>query len=83
MHIRSILSDASMEIFDRGKAGSDAEGTRSPHTVGAPVGQQQVGEQALLDCGLPTQVLLVQGQKEAVELHQDLVQHWRGRHATR
>ncbi|KAJ3608510.1 hypothetical protein NHX12_025557 [Muraenolepis orangiensis] len=47
----------------------------SQPTVGAPVGQQEVCEQALLDRGVPTQVLLVQNHQESVELCQDLVQH--------
>lgn len=49
------------------------------HTVGGSVGLEEVGEQALLDGGIPTQGLLVQDEQEAVELHEELVQHWRHR----
>lgn len=43
-------------------------------TVGGSVGLEEIGEQALLDGGVPTQVFLVQNEQEAVELHQELVQ---------
>lgn len=36
---------------------------------------EEVGEQAFLDRGIPAQGLLVQDEQEAVELHQELVQH--------
>lgn len=49
------------------------------HTVGGSVGLEQIREQALLDGGIPTQGLLVQDEQEAVELHQELVQHWKRR----
>lgn len=38
---------------------------------------EQVRQQAFLDGGIPTQGLAVQGEQEAVELHQKLVQHWK------
>lgn len=40
---------------------------------------EEIGDQALLDGGVPTQSLLVQDEQEAVELHQELVQHWKHR----
>lgn len=49
------------------------------HTIGGSVGLEEVGEQALLDGGVPTQGLLVQDEQEAVELHEELVQHWKHR----
>lgn len=48
-------------------------------TVGGSVGLEKIREQALLDGGIPTQGLLVQDEQEAVELHQELVQHWKHR----
>lgn len=54
-----------------------------PHTIGGSVGLQEIGEQALLDGGVPTQGLLVQDDQEAVELHQELVQHWKHRQTRR
>lgn len=36
---------------------------------------EQVRQQAFLDGGIPTQGLVVQDEQEAVELHQELVQH--------
>lgn len=36
---------------------------------------EQVRQQAFLDGGIPTQGLIVQDEQEAVELHQELVQH--------
>lgn len=47
------------------------------HTIGGSVGLEEIGEQALLDGGVTTQGLLVQDEQEAVELHQELVQHWK------
>lgn len=49
------------------------------HTVGGSVGLEEIREQAFLDGGVPAQGLLVQDEQEAVELHQELVQHWRHR----
>lgn len=49
------------------------------HTIGGSVGLEEIGEQALLDGGVPTQGLFVQDEQEAVELHQELVQHWKHR----
>lgn len=49
------------------------------HTVGGSVGLEEIREQAFLDSGVPAQGLLVQDEQEAVELHQELVQHWRHR----
>lgn len=49
------------------------------HTIGGPVGLQEIRQPAFLDGGIPTQGLLVQGEQEAVELHQELVQHCRYR----
>ena len=46
-------------------------------TVGGRVGVEDVGEQALLDGGVPAQCLLVQDEQEAVELLEELVQHWK------
>jgi len=45
------------------------------HTIGGTVGPEEIREQALLDGGGPTQGLLIQDEQEAVELHQELVQH--------
>lgn len=44
-------------------------------TIGGSVRVEQVSQQAFLDGGIPTQGLLVQDEQEAVELHQELVQH--------
>lgn len=38
---------------------------------------EEISQQALLDGGVPTQCFLVQDEQEAVELHQELVQHWK------
>lgn len=53
------------------------------HTVGGSVRLEEIREQALLDGGIPTQGLLVQDEQEAVELHQELVQHWKHRQRKR
>ncbi len=53
------------------------------HTIGGSVGLEEIGQQAFLDCGLPTQRLLVQDEQEAVELHQELVQHCKHRQTKR
>lgn len=37
---------------------------------------EQVRQQAFLDGGVSTQGLVIQDDHEAVELHQELVQHW-------
>lgn len=47
------------------------------HTIGGSVGQQEIRQQAFLDGGMRTQGLLVQDEQEAMELHQELVQHCR------
>lgn len=44
-------------------------------TIGGSVRVEQVSQQAFLDGGIPTQGLVVQDEQEAVELHQELVQH--------
>lgn len=44
-------------------------------TIGGSVRVEQVRQQAFLDGGIPTQGLVVQDKQEAVELHQELVQH--------
>ena len=49
------------------------------HTIGGSVGLEEIGEQALLNGGVPAQGLLVQDEQEAVELHQELVQHCKHR----
>lgn len=46
-------------------------------TIGGSVRVEQVRQQAFLDGGIPAQGLVVQDEQEAVELHQDLVQHWK------
>lgn len=46
-------------------------------TIGGSVRVEQVREQAFLDGGIPAQGLVVQDEQEAVELHQELVQHWK------
>lgn len=48
-------------------------------TAGRLVGLEEVGQQALLDGGVPAQVLLVQDEQEAVELHHELIQHFKPR----
>lgn len=54
--------------------------TDSSHTIRGSVGLEEIGQQALLDGGVPAQRLLVQDEQEAMELHQELVQHWKHRH---
>lgn len=46
-------------------------------TIGGSIGQQEIRQQAFLDGGITTQGLLVQDEQEAMELHQELVQHCR------
>lgn len=46
-------------------------------TIGGSVRVEQVRQQAFLDGGVPTQGLVVQDEQKAVELHQELVQHWK------
>lgn len=53
------------------------------HTIGGSIGQQEIRQQAFLDGGMPTQGLLVQDEQEAMELHQELVQHCRHRRRER
>lgn len=52
---------------------------KSAITSRSPVGLEEIRQQTLLDGGIPTQRLLVQDDQEAVELHQELVQHWKHR----
>lgn len=48
-----------------------------PLTTRRLVGLEEIRQQALLDGGVPAQGLLVKDEQEAVELHQELIQHWK------